>query len=118
MALGSLLQDKGDAAEAMTHYSEAVRLKPDFAEAHNKLGTTLADQGKTVEAVPHFVEAIRLKPDFPEALYNLALFEQELVDDRKFDPREAAASWQAYLKADPDPKSPWVEEFKSRYLSP
>ena len=74
--------------------------------------------GDPAEALKQIRLTLRQKPDFPEALYNLALFEQELVDDHKFDPREAAAAWQAYLKADPDPKSPWVEEFKTQHLSP
>ncbi len=33
------------------HYQEALRLKPDYAEAHNNLGAALLDQGQLAEAV-------------------------------------------------------------------
>ena len=32
--------------EAVAHYSAALRIKPDFAEAHNNLGLALAEQGQ------------------------------------------------------------------------
>ena len=44
-------------------YREAIRLKPDYAEAHNNLGIALMAQGKHDEAIVAYREAIRLKPD-------------------------------------------------------
>jgi protein O-mannosyl-transferase len=57
--------------EAIGHYSEAVRIHPGYAEAHNNLGVALARQGKIDEAIQHFTEAIRLLPDYFEAHGNL-----------------------------------------------
>src|SRR5262249_1082336 len=50
-----------------TEYREAVRLKPDFAEAYCDLGVGLVAQGDSAGAIAEFREAIRLKPDFAPA---------------------------------------------------
>jgi Flp pilus assembly protein TadD len=60
-------------ADAIAHYSEAVRIKPDDAEAHNNLGIALASRERTADAVVHFHEALRIRPDFAEARHNLML---------------------------------------------
>ena len=39
--LGVLLANKGQTDEAISHYQEALRLKPDHAEAHNNLACLL-----------------------------------------------------------------------------
>jgi protein O-mannosyl-transferase len=70
-ALGSVLAERGDVAEASALFEDALRRDPAFAEAHNKLGVLLADQGKVTEAIPHYIEALRLKPRLAEAHYNL-----------------------------------------------
>ncbi len=51
----------------MQHFSQALKIDPDFAEAHFNLGAVLASQGSLEEAVAHFSEALRIRPDFPEA---------------------------------------------------
>jgi Flp pilus assembly protein TadD len=52
---------------------EAVRLKPDYAEAHNNLGIALAQKAQIDEAISQFQEAIRLKPGYADAQNNLAI---------------------------------------------
>src|SRR5262249_44251226 len=52
---------------------EAIRLKPDYAEAHNNLGVALGGQGKLKEAEAACREAIRLKPDHAMAHTNLGV---------------------------------------------
>jgi tetratricopeptide (TPR) repeat protein len=71
--LGVALDGQGKTAEAAARYAEAVRLRPDYAEAHNNLGVLLARQGKTAEAAAHFAEAVRLKPDYADAHNNRAM---------------------------------------------
>ena len=65
--LGLVLARQGRLEEATTHYYEALRIKPDFAEAHNNLGLRLAKQGRLEEAIKHFSEAVRIKPDYADA---------------------------------------------------
>ena len=50
-----------------------MRLKPDYAEAHNNLGNVLKDQGKLEEAIASYQEALRLKPGYVAAHDNLLL---------------------------------------------
>ena len=62
---------KGQLDEAIAGYREAIRLEPDYAEAHYNLGIALQDKGQLDEAIAAYREAIRLKPDSAEAHYNL-----------------------------------------------
>ena len=52
--------------DAIAAYREAIRLKPDYAEAHYNLGCVLYDQEKFDEAEAEFAEARRLKPGIDE----------------------------------------------------
>jgi len=49
--------------EAIAEYHTAIHLKPDNANAHNRLGIALNLQGKPDEAIAEYRTAIHLKPD-------------------------------------------------------
>ena len=49
----------------------AIKLKPDYALAHNNLGNALFAEGKIEEAISHYKMAIKLKPDYALAHNNL-----------------------------------------------
>ena len=68
-----VLKEQGKLAEAYASLSEAVRLKPDYAEAHNNLGLVLTEQGRLDEAVASLRAAVRLKPDYVDGINNLGL---------------------------------------------
>jgi protein O-mannosyl-transferase len=51
---------------------QALKLRPNFAEAYNNIGAAYASLGKWDEAILAAREAIRLKPDFQLAKNNLA----------------------------------------------
>ena len=70
---GIALAQAGRVEEAIDHYEQALRIKPDYAEAHDNLGIALAQTGKIEEAIAHYEQALRIKPDFAEAHYNLGL---------------------------------------------
>jgi len=61
----------GRLEEAVTHWREALRIRPDFPEAHNNLGNALRSQGRLEESVAHCRQAVLIRPDFPEAHNNL-----------------------------------------------
>jgi serine/threonine-protein kinase len=94
---GNALSGLGRYPEAEAAYHEAIRLKPDFAEAHNNLGIVLVDQRRYPEAEAAYREAIRLRPDFPETRVNLG---NVLVDQRRYP--EAEAAYHEAIRLRPD----------------
>src|SRR5438552_961581 len=94
---GWALAQKGKLTEAMAHYQTALRLNPDYAEAHNAVGALLADQGKLAEASEHYQTALRLKPDHAEAHGNVG---SALARQGKL--AEAVEHYQTALRFKPD----------------
>jgi tetratricopeptide (TPR) repeat protein len=64
---------KGQVDKAIRQYHEAIRLKPNHANAYYNLGLALAVKGQVDEAIRQFQEALRLKPDHADARRNLDL---------------------------------------------
>jgi len=71
--LGIALARLGKLQEAVGHWEQVLRIKPDYAEAHCNLGTALEQTGKIEEAIAHYEQALRIKPDFADAHNNLGL---------------------------------------------
>ena len=67
-SVGYLLQQKPK--DAITAYSQSLRLKPDYAEAYNNRGAAKDALGRHDDALADYAEAIRLKPDLAEAYGN------------------------------------------------
>jgi Flp pilus assembly protein TadD len=63
--LWTALERQGKHAECEAAYREAIRLKPDHAEAHARLGSVLLRQGRLAEAEGAYGEALRLSPSDP-----------------------------------------------------
>jgi tetratricopeptide (TPR) repeat protein len=59
-----------DHDEEVRYYAEAIRLKPDFADAYYNRGIARVAKGDLDGALKDYTEAIRLKPDFEEAYGN------------------------------------------------
>jgi tetratricopeptide (TPR) repeat protein len=98
--LGALQLDSSNAsvlADAVANLRTAVRLNPDFPEAHNNLGNGLARQRQPLLAMTEYREALRLRPAYPEAHSNLGnvLHQIGQVGDAMAQHREA-------LELDPD----------------
>jgi tetratricopeptide (TPR) repeat protein len=71
-------QNSGDNQGAIADYTEAIRLKPDYAHAYNNRGNAKSALGNFQGAIADYTEAIRLKPDFANARYNLGLSQQRI----------------------------------------
>jgi tetratricopeptide (TPR) repeat protein len=70
--LGLLLGRKGaDSAEVRAEFGEAIRLRPDYAAAHNNIGLVFAQGDEDEKAIAEFREAIRINPNFTDAHANL-----------------------------------------------
>ncbi len=52
--LGGLLEAEGKMPEAVSHYKEAIRMRPDFGQAHLDLGAVLARKGDRTGAAAEF----------------------------------------------------------------
>jgi tetratricopeptide (TPR) repeat protein len=63
--------EQNDARNAAEHYRQAIRKKPDFAEAHNGLGRVMLTQGRTADAAQEFRAALRINPRLSSAHNNI-----------------------------------------------
>ncbi|HZE22125.1 MAG TPA: tetratricopeptide repeat protein [Desulfobaccales bacterium] len=95
--LGEVLAGQGQLNQAVAHYTAALRLQPDFAQAHYNLGVALGAQGKLNQAAAQYRAALRFKPDFAEACNNLG---EILAAQDKL--AQAVAQYRAALRLRPD----------------
>lgn len=68
-SLGNALLERGRLDEAITHYRNALAIKPDLAPVQSNLGNTLLREGQVDEAISHFQQAMQADPQYAEA-YN------------------------------------------------
>jgi Flp pilus assembly protein TadD len=64
--LASVLEARGEIAEAAAQLRETVRIRPRFAPAHASLGQLLAKQGQPEQALPELRTAVSLRPDLAD----------------------------------------------------
>lgn len=67
MSLGTTLGNQDRVDEAMRHFAEAARLRPQSDAAHCSLGLALARSGRAIDAAREFNEALRLNPGNQDA---------------------------------------------------
>jgi tetratricopeptide (TPR) repeat protein len=77
--LGVALEARGEKAEATQWYLEALRMKPDYADAHCNLADCYIALKRPREAISEFQAALRLNPRLARAHYLLA--NQLLAED-------------------------------------
>jgi tetratricopeptide (TPR) repeat protein len=70
--LGLMLGRKGAPGdEVVAAFRAAIKMRPDYPEAHNNLGLVLIQSGKDDEGIAALREAVRLAPAYAEARTNL-----------------------------------------------
>ena len=69
LAAGDDLFSQGQYGAAISEYSRAIELKPDFAAAYNNRGYAAYSKYDGTDALPDLNRALQLRPDFPHA-YN------------------------------------------------
>ena len=85
--LGRCARKAGRHPEAIRHFQEAIRLKPDFVIAMNNLGLTLSDLEHFNQAIAIQCAALKLDPDYVASNNNLAsclLRQGKITDSLKF----------------------------------
>lgn len=71
--LGMELAARNETDAAIASYRDALRVRPNYAEAHGNLGMALLNQpGRKQEAIEQLETAVRLKPELWQAENNLA----------------------------------------------
>ena len=106
--LAETLFQSGRFDEAILECQKALKIKPDFAAAHNNLGAALVktqrdgdgagrQTGAVDEATVHYRKAVQIKPDFAQAWSNLgtALLLKKQAD-------QAIENYQKALEIDPN----------------
>jgi len=69
--LAALLQMRGQLNESISHFLQALRIRPTDAIANNALGAALLASGRVGESIPPLVAALKARPDYFDAHYNL-----------------------------------------------
>jgi len=94
--------------EKLRFYSEAIRLKPDYAEAFNNRGVARVDKGDLEGAQQDWSEAIRLKPD-----YALPFNNRGNARKAKGDMQGALQDYDEAIRLEPDN----IEAFNNRAIA-
>jgi tetratricopeptide (TPR) repeat protein len=71
-SLADLLMRRGRVDEAIEHSEEALRIRPNDADAENNLGLALLQRGETKRALTHLEKALAINPGHMNAEVNLA----------------------------------------------
>ena len=86
----------GKFEEAVKAFKQAIKLKPDYAEAHYNLGDAYAQLQQYKKAIEEYKQAIKLKPDFAMAHNNMGTAHYKLGEHKK-----AIAAYKEAIRLDP-----------------
>jgi tetratricopeptide (TPR) repeat protein len=87
----------GRTDEAEKEYQEAIRINPNFAEAHYTLGVLFGDLKRFAEAEKEYKEAIRINPNLAETHNNLGVL---LYNLKRYE--EAVKEYKEAIRINPD----------------
>ena len=65
--------NKGELESAISHYKNALKIRPELAEAHCNLGIVYKNLGDTKNAIECYENALRINPDYLDAHMNFGL---------------------------------------------
>jgi len=101
-----LLKELSRFDEAEKNYNQAIKFRPNFAEAFNNLGNLLKELSRFDEAEKNYNQAIKFRPNFAEAFNNLGILLKELS---RFD--ESIVKFKESLKINPELATAKAEVF-------
>ncbi len=91
------MRQMGKTRRAIVQYQQALRINPNYAEAHYNLGVSLCETAKREESIAHFQQALRIRPDYAEAHCDLGA-----VLARRARIPEAIKHYERALRINPD----------------
>jgi tetratricopeptide (TPR) repeat protein len=68
--MGNALQEQDELDAALDSYKQALKVDPDYAEAHYNMGIVLQEKGELDAAIDSYEQALKIKPDYAEAWSN------------------------------------------------
>jgi Tfp pilus assembly protein PilF/mono/diheme cytochrome c family protein len=95
--LAALLMARGEFGEAINHFGQANRIRPNQPSVNNALGAALLATGRPEDAITPLTAALSARPDYFDAHYNLGNALASLSDFRG-----ALAEFQAAVRIRPD----------------
>lgn len=95
--LGSLLAEAHQYEAAIGYYQRALRLEPNFPEAHFFMGAALDEEGKLSAAISEYQLALWFKPTQEQTHIFMGM---ALAKEKRYE--EAAHHYEAALKLNPD----------------
>ena len=95
--LGLALQRLGRTDEAIDQYEQAIRIRPDDAEALNNQGAAYGALGRIDEAIEKYKQAIGINPDYADAYNGLGAAYGQLGRSA-----EAMDAFKQAIRIDPD----------------
>jgi Flp pilus assembly protein TadD len=95
--LGTILFQKGQVDEAISHFQQAVQYQPDLTGVHKNLATALVQKGQVDEAIAQLFAELRASPNDSATHCYLAS-----VLSSQGRTKEAIAHYRAALKTLPD----------------
>jgi len=95
--LGIIAYHSGNNDDAAGCFSQAINIRPEYADAHYNLGNALKALGRLEEAIPRYLKTLELQPDHFDAHYNLGNTNKALGR-----PDQALENYQRALQLKPD----------------
>ena len=71
--LGLNAGKNGKYDEAISYYTQAIKLNPKHERAYNNLGVIFYKKGNTEKAIEYFKQAVAVNPNFAEPHYNIGV---------------------------------------------
>jgi tetratricopeptide (TPR) repeat protein len=115
--LGGALAQLGRMREAVAQYEQALRVKPDSAEAHFYLALALEQTRSVREAIAHYDQALRVKPDYVMAQNNLAWLLATLAPAEGGDPVRAVSLAEQACQRTGDRVAPYLDTLAAAYAA-
>jgi len=97
---GNTYFNNQDYESAIINYTEAIKLNPNFAEAHYNRGLAYYNKGSIDLAITDYTMALLINPDYSEVF--LFLYNRGIAYRDKDDYERAIADWEAVLLINPN----------------